>query len=403
MKLGIIRERKSPPDNRTPLTPLQCRELREFFGFDVVVEASPNRCFSNEEYAAEGVPVVDDVADCDVLLGVKEVPVANLIAEKTYFFFSHTIKRQPHNRKLLRAVLEKEIRLIDYETIVDDDGRRLIAFGYYAGVVGAHNGLWAWGERTGDFHLPRMKDCRDYDEVLKFYKKLRLPPLRIVLTGHGRVGQGCLKVLNDLKIKQLTPKEFLEKDFDEPVFTHLGASDYARRKADGGFDKKEFYAHGDLYESAFAPFARRADLMMHGIFYDKKAPKFFTPEDMASPDFNLKVIADISCDLWPDGSLPPTVEATTIAEPLFGFDAKAGQKAPTPFGPGVVTMMTIDNLPNELPRDASQFFGKQFLENLLTKLLKPDTTTILDRATVARFGKLTERFAYLQDYVDGKE
>lgn len=400
MKLGIIRERKNPPDNRVALTPKQCRELQQFFGFDVHIERSPNRCFSDAEYAAEGLSLVDDVSDCDVLLGVKEVPVANLIAGKTYFFFSHTIKKQPYNRALLQTVLAREIRLIDYETITDDAGKRLIAFGFYAGVVGAHNGLWAWGERTGDFKLPRMKDCHDYEEVLGFYKKLRLPALKIVLTGAGRVAQGCLKVLHDLKIEQVSPADFLEKSFAGAVFTQLNAVDYARKKDGSAFDKKDFYAHGDRYESAFAPFAKRADLMMNGIFYDKKAPMFFTAEEMAGPDFNIKVIADISCDIMPNGSVPSTIEATTIAEPLFGFDPKTGAKT-DPFAAGAVTMMTIDNLPNELPRDASHFFGKQFLENLLTKLLAPKSTTILDRATIARYGKLTPGFAYLQDYVDG--
>lgn len=417
MKIGIIRERKNPPDNRTPLTPKQCRELQQFFGFEVQVERSPGRCFTDAEYEAEGLQLTDDVSGCDVLLGVKEVPVDHLIAGKTYFFFSHTIKKQPYNRPLLRAVLEKEIRLVDYETITDGAGKRLIAFGYYAGVVGAHNGLWAWGERlaagggrrtedggrrTADgFRLPRMKDCHDYEEVLGHYKKMRLPPIKIVLTGTGRVAQGCLKVLHDLKIRQVSPTDFLGTAFDGPVFTQLSAEHYARRKDGGAFEKARFYAHGDEFESAFAPFARLADLMMNGIFYDKNAPMFFTQNEMAQPDFRIKVIADISCDMAPHGSVPATIEATTIADPLFGFDPKTGGKT-VPFLPGSVTMMTVDNLPNELPRDASQFFGKQFLENLLTKLLAPKSTDILDRATIARFGKLTPNFDYLQDYVDGK-
>jgi saccharopine dehydrogenase (NAD+, L-lysine forming) len=397
MKFGIIREGKNPPDNRVALTPKQCRELQSFFGFEMAIQRSPNRCFSDAEYAAEGLNLTEDLSDCEVLLGVKEVPIEQLIPNKTYFFFSHTIKQQPYNRGLLQAILAKNIRIIDYEMLTNKAGQRLIAFGFYAGVVGAHNGFWTWAKRTGDFELPRMKDCHDYAEVLEIYKKTKLPALKIVLTGGGRVAQGALKVLHDLKIQQVSATDFLGKNYSEAVFTQLHAENYAARKNGTPFQKADFYKNGHDYASIFMPFAEKADIFLNGIFYDKAAPAFFSLKEMASPNFKIQVIADITCDIMPGSSVPATVRAATIADPVFGFDAKMNAEIAA-FSQNGVDMMTVDNLPNELPRDASKFFGRQFLENILPELIKP-SGTVIDRATIARDGKLTSHYDYLADFV----
>jgi alanine dehydrogenase len=398
VKIGIIREGKMPPDARAPLTPEQCAEAMVELPVRVVVQPSLVRCFKDEEYAAHGIYLQEDLSDCDVLLGIKEVPVEQLLAGKTYLFFSHTMKKQPHNRRLLQAVLEKNIRLIDYEALTDERGERLIAFGFYAGIVGAHNALWTWGRRTGQFSLPRLCESRDYAEMLEIYEKIKLPPLRIVLTGTGRVATGAAKNLRDMGIRQVTPQEFLENDFSEAVFTQIAAQDYVTHRDGRPFDKKHFYEHGDEYVSAFAPYYRRADIFINGIFYDKKAPAFFTVEEMQRPDFQVKVIADITCDIAPDSSVPSTIRASKIADPVYGFEPKNGLETP-PYQPGSIDVMAIDNLPSELPRDASAFFGRQLLEKILPELLKGRTSDAIRRGIIAENGLLTPVFEYLNDYV----
>ncbi len=401
LKIGLIREGKVPPDNRVPLTPAQCRCLMDRYEVDIVVEPSPIRAYTDEEYAAQGIPLRSDLSDRDILMGVKEVPIDQLIPEKTYFFFSHTIKKQPYNRPLLQAILRKRIRLIDYEVLTDESGKRVIAFGYFAGMAGAHNTIYALGKRTGLFELVRMKDCHDYEEVLRHYRKLQLPPVRIVLTGTGRVGTGAARVLRDMGIRQVSPEEFLEASFDEAVFTQIGAPWYVRHREGRSFDRQHFYTHPEEYESAFAPFTRVADVMIHGVYWNPRAPKFFTREDMRAADFRIRTIGDVTCDIAPNASIPCTLRPSTIAEPVYGYDPATNAEV-APFQPEYFDVMAVDNLPSELPRDASRAFGQQFIEHVFPELLKPHSA-MLERATIALDGRLGSHFTYLQDYVEGRE
>ncbi|MCC6279964.1 MAG: alanine dehydrogenase [Saprospiraceae bacterium] len=397
--IGIIREGKVPPDARTPLTPQQCARIKQEFSVNVLVEPSPIRCYTDAEYQAQGIELCSDLSHCDVLLGVKEVPVDQLIPGKTYLFFSHTIKKQHQNRHLLQVVLEKHIRLIDYEVLTDEAGDRLIAFGFYAGLVGAHNTLFTFGQRSGAFQLPRMCDCHDYAKVKETYASLQLPPLRIVLTGGGRVASGAIRNLHDMGIRQVSPRDFLHHDYNVPVFTQLFAQDYVQHRSGPKiFDKAHFYAHGDEYISRFAPFAHRADIFINGIFYDKKAPMFFTAAEMADARFTIQVIGDISCDIMPDSSVPVTLRASTIADPVFGIHRYTGQEC-APCQPDSIDVMAIDNLPSELPRDASGFFGNQLIDNILPELLHAQDSAVITRAVIAENGHLTERYAYLSDFV----
>jgi saccharopine dehydrogenase (NAD+, L-lysine forming) len=401
IKIGIIREGKVPPDARAPLTPEQCVVVKQKWPVELVVQPSPVRAFKDDEYTRAGIALQDDLSDCDILLGVKEVPVDQLIAEKTYLFFSHTIKKQPYNQPLLRAVLDKKIRLIDYEVLTDDAGDRLIAFGFYAGVVGAHNGIWAYGQKTGLFQLPRMCDSHDYAAVKAVYQHTQWPPMRVVLTGGGRVAAGALRSLHDMGFHAVSPRDFLKKDYDYPVFTQLFAQDYVlHRDGQSIFNKQHFYANGQEYRSTFAPYYRRADIFLNGIFYDPKAPAFFTLEEMKQPDFNIQVIADITCDIAPDASVPSTIRPSKIKDPVYGFDAQACCET-APFQPGTVDVMAIDNLPSELPRDASAFFGQQLIDNILSELLKGKESAAIMRGMIAQNGALTERYAYLEDYARG--
>lgn len=396
MKIGIIREGKIPPDSRAPLTPKQCAYLMQHFGVDIVVEPSPIRCYPDAEYAALGVPLSHDLSDCDALMGIKEVPIDQLIPHKTYMFFSHTIKEQPYNRKLLQAVLAKGIRLLDYEVMTDEQGRRLIAFGKFAGMVGAHNALWTWGQRTGAFALPRMKDCFDYEAAKECYHAIAWPAVKIVLTGTGRVGTGAAEVLHDMGILQVSPQEFLQNNFDEAVFTQLTPQDYAARADGQAFHTRDFYAHPEAYQSIFAPYTRTADIMINGIFWDKRAPAFFTADDMRQPDFRIRVIADITCDIAPVSSIPSTLRASTIADPVYGYDLRTGEEI-APFQPHGVDVMAIDNLPSEMPRDASSAFGEMFIHQVLPELLKPQSAMI-ERATIAENGELGAHFQHLRAY-----
>lgn len=396
--IGLIREGKVPPDSRVPLTPKQCAFIMRHFPVKILVEPSPIRCYKDAEYLAEGIEMSHDMTQCDVLMGVKEVPIDQLIPNKTYLFFSHTIKKQAYNRKLLQAVIAKNIRLLDYEVLTDDEHRRLIAFGKFAGMVGAHNGLYTYAKRTGLFDLPRMKDLHDYAEALDIYENLKLPSMNIVLTGTGRVAEGSAEVLRDMGMFQVSPEDYLGKSYTEAVFTQLDSRHYVQRKDRQPFHKQDFYEHPDQFESAFEPYTRVSDIFINGIFWNNSAPAFFTLADMRKPYFRIKVIADVTCDIAPASSVPSTLRASTIADPIYGYHPFTESECP-PFQPDSIDVMAIDNLPNELPRDASAFFGDQFIKNVLDPFLEGKDNPVIIRATITCDGALTEQFGYLEDYV----
>jgi len=402
MKIGIIREEKNPPDSRVPLTPTQCAYLIDKYNIDISVQRSPGRCYNDEEYREMGIRLVDDVSDCEILMGVKEVPIDSLIPHKTYFFFSHTIKEQPYNRKLLQAIVEKKIALIDYETLTNEHGGRLIAFGRFAGIVGAHNAIMTYGWRTKQYDLKRMKDCKDYAEAREHYQRLKLPAAKIVLTGNGRVANGAAEVLDHMNIRKVSPQEFLERSFDEMVYTQLAPSDYAERKDGSDFALQHFFGNPAEYQSTFAEYSKTADIMINGIYWDNEAPVFFTKEDMRQSDFSIQVIADVTCDIAPVSSIPSTLHASTIADPVFGYDVKTGAVT-KPHQSGIVDMMTVDNLPNEMPRDASESFGEQFINNVLSELLSAERSDgVIARARMTRNGDLCKKYEYLRGYLEGK-
>ena len=398
MKIGIIREEKNPPDSRVPLNPVQCRALMNEYPIEIVVAPSPTRCFKDDEFIAEGIKIQDDLGDCEVLMGVKEVPPSALIPDKIYFFFSHTIKEQPYNRNLLQTILKKNIQLIDYEVLTNDEGQRLIAFGVFAGMVGAHNGVMTYGRRMGSFDLPRMNSFFDYAAAKQAYGERQLPNFRTVLTGTGRVASGAAKVLEDMGVQKVPPKEYLNNDYENAVYTQLACQDYVSKKDGGAFENNEFYQHCSKFKSIFLPYACKSDLMINGIYWDNSAPAFFSLEEMCQSGFGIKVIADVTCDIAPVASIPATIKASTIADPIFGFDPITGKEC-LPHQPNVIDMMTIDNLPNELPRDASTSFGQQFSEHIISALMDKENSPIIQRASITMGKKLGPNFKYLTDYV----
>src|SRR5690606_34139035 len=402
MKFAIIKERKNPPDRRVVFSPEKLAEARERFPqAEFLVEKSDIRVFPDEAYSALGFKVLDDVSEADVLLGVKEVPIEHLIPNKKYFFFSHTIKKQPYNRKLLKSMLEKHIEMFDHETITKPSGARLIGFGRYAGLVGAYNGFRALGLRDGLFELPKVETLLDLNAVKVELDKITLPNIKILLTGTGKVAHGAQEILDHLKIKQVSDALYLTAEFTEPVYCVADVMEYNKRTDGKVGNRKQFYKDPSGYESNFMPYSKVTDYFIAGHFYGDGAPYFFTREDARHPDFKINLVADISCDI--DGPVASTIRPSTIAEPFYGYDPITEQE--TGFtDPNAITVMAVDNLPCELPRDASQGFGRMFVENVLPAFLNDDQHSILERAQITTSeGTLTERFKYLQSYVDASE
>ncbi|MEE3999571.1 NAD(P)-dependent oxidoreductase [Tenacibaculum sp. FZY0031] len=402
MKFGIIKERKNPPDRRVVFSPEKLQEFKQQFPqAEIVVESSDIRVFSDEAYKKAGFEVTNEISDCDVLLGVKEVPVDNLLPNKKYFFFSHTIKKQPYNRKLLKAMLEKNIEMFDHETIIQENGARLIGFGRYAGLVGAYNGFRALGIREELFTLPKVETLADLDAVKAALDKITLPNIKILLTGTGKVAKGAQEILDHLQIKQVSDALYLTSEFTEPVYCIADVMEYAKRKDGKVGDKFEFYKDPTGYESNFMAYAKQTDFFIAGHFYGDGAPYLFTREDAKHPEFRIKYVADISCDI--DGPVATTLRASTIADPIYGYNPETESEIDFK-DEKAITVMAVDNLPCELPKDASEGFGEMFLAHVIPAFYNDDKDGILARAKMTtNTGQLTERYAYLQEYVDGKE
>lgn len=395
IKIGLIREGKIPADNRVALTPAQCKWiLKNAPDVTVVAQSSPDRCFSDREYEAAGVEVRDEVSDCDILLGIKEVPVEKLIAGKTYLFFSHTRKKQPHNKKLLRTILDQRIRLIDYECLEHEDGQRIIGFGFFAGVVGAHNGMMAYGNRTGLYQLERVYKQRSFRELIHSYFGVRLPNVKIAVTGSGRVAHGILEVMNLMGIHEVEPDDYLNRRFSYPVYTQLKGADLYMHRQTGKYSREAFHHNPEQFVCKFLPYAAQTDILMNGVYWDKNVPRLFEKTDVNTDNFIIQTIADITDD--ENGSVPINAGDQTIEEPVYGIDRDTLQKVPA-YTKGAIDVMAVGNLPNELPRDASRYFGEQLIKFILDDLVKGGSPTI-DRATIALDGKLTETFSYLKDY-----
>ena len=402
IKVGVLRETKNPPDKRVPVTPSQVVKLTERFpNVEVFVQPGDIRCYNDEEYQYLDLNLKEDLSDCDILLGVKEVDPKTLIPNKTYIFFAHVTKKQPYNRGLLQEIIKKKIRLIDYECLTDNNDQRIVAFGRWAGIVGAYNGLRARGIRTDHFELKPAHQCKDMDEMFAGLKKIQLKKKKILITGGGRVAMGAMETLSQLNIREVTPDEFLNQEFDEAVLCRIDPENYVQHKGGMQFDLHHFFKHPEEYESTFKPYTKVTDIFVACHFWDTKSPKFITKEDYLDPDFKITVIADVSCDV--DGPIASTVKASSIAKPFFGYNPKTGKDEPPFINSQNITVMSVDNLPGELPRNASSDFGKNLMDKVYPSLFVSDNTGMIERATIAKDGKLTDRYTYLQDYLAGKE
>lgn len=394
LKIGLIKEGKTPGDNRVALTPLQCNWIQKNIqGCSITVQQSPHRCFADAEYAQAGIPLSDDLSHCDVLLGIKEVPIEMLIPGKTYLFFSHTRKKQPGNRKLMQALVQKEITLIDYECLEHEDGQRIIGFGFFAGVVGAHNGMMAYGSRTGSYKMGRVYKHKDYRELIHTYFGLKLPNIKIAVTGSGRVAHGILEIMNLMGVTEVEPDEYLERNFPYPVYVQLKGHELYTHKELKTYKREHFHENPDEYRSRFLPYTKGTDILMNGIFWDKNIPRLFEKENI-DDTFSIQTIADITDDA--NGSIPLNLGDNVMENPVYGVNRKTFEKT-APYLKDSIDIMAVGNLPNELPRDASLYFGEQLLKYVLPDLFG-GKSNILERATILHQGKLTEPFYYLQDY-----
>lgn len=403
MKIGIIKERKSPPDKRVVLSPEKCKELLQKFNeLEIVVERSDSRAFSDQMYADLGIRLVDNVDDCDVLLGVKEVPMDALIQNKKYFFFSHTIKKQSYNRDLLNVILEKNIQMFDHEVITNKEGQRLVAFGRYAGIVGAYNGFRTYGLKFDLFALPKVETLKSQQELIFELSgiKDKLQRIKILLTGSGRVGKGAKEMLDGMGMKEVSVDDYLNTVFSVPVYAQIDVLDYNKRKDGKTLNNQDFYTNASEYVSDFMRFAKVTDMYIAGHFFGDGAPYIFTRDDAKSPDFNIKVVADISCDI--DGPIASTIRPSIIAEPIYGYLPMSEQEVYFK-NENAIAVMAVDNLPCELPIDASEGFGNSFAEHVIPAFFNNDKDGVLERACMTKDGKLTKRFLYLQRFVDGKE
>lgn len=396
MKVGIIKEYKSPPDKRVVFSPEKCVEtLQKFPQVEFFIEKSDIRCFSDSEYLEMGLKVVTDLSNCDVLIGVKEVPIEKLIDNKKYFFFSHTIKKQPYNKKLLQQIIKKNIELFDHETIVDNNNNRLIGFGYYAGVIGAYNGLRAYGLKNHTFSVPKAIDLKDRQEFNSILKSLSIPDMKILLTGKGRVGSGTKEVLDFLKIKEVSAHDFINETYSESVYVNIDVLDYNYSDSIEN-TVSNFYNYPEKFRSTFSKFLSVSDIYFAGHYHNPKAPKLITLDDIKNPDFNVQVIADISCDI--DGPIASTIRPSTIENPTYGFHKEKLVECDF-LDENALAVMAVDNLPCELPRDSSEMFGEMFLKYVIPSFFNNDQENILKNSKITSEGSLTDRFSYLSDYI----
>ncbi|MEN9571386.1 MAG: hypothetical protein RL172_2617 [Bacteroidota bacterium] len=394
LQIGLIREGKKPADNRVAITPAQCRWLHKNFNtIKVVAQHSPNRCFTDKEYETAGVEVREDISDCDILLGIKEVPVDQLVPSKTYLFFSHTKKLQVYNQQLFKAIIDKKITLVDYECLVHEDGQRVLGFGFFAGIVGAHNGMMAYGKRSGAYQLNPVHECKDYRTLIHTYFGLKVPNIKVAVTGSGRVAHGVLEVMNLLGITEVEPDEYLERKFSYPVYVQLKGADLYTHTALKTYKRDHFHEHPDAYRSRFLPYTKCTDILMNGVYWAEHVPRLFETNDI-DDTFAIQTIADITDD--EHGSVPINLGDQSIDNPVYGVDRNTFTKT-APYLPGSIDVMAVGNLPNELPRDASQYFGEQLIKYVLEDLVKGNSP-IINRATIVKNGNITSPYEYMKTY-----
>ena len=405
--ISILREARVD-EKRTPFTPDQVKILiANFPNIKILVQPSKKRCFKDEEYSKAGAKLEEDIINSNIIFGIKEVDISKIIEGKTYLFFSHTSKVQNGNvqnsqdqsitykKNLLRKVLKKNVTLIDYENIRDKSKKayRYLGFGRFAGIVGCYNTLNLYLKLNKKKLLPRAFEINSYEKIKKLIAKQNFNKLKILQTGRGNVAKGSMEILKHANIKQISLKDYLDKKYDEPVYCNISIREHIERKDGKDFSHQDFTLNPHEYKSKVKNYLFDTDILITGHYWDPKYPKLFY-QDQINEFKNLKIIGDITCDI--NGAIPTTIRSTTIAKPYYSVDINSMKEID--LGNKGIAVMAVDNLPSELPNEASEEFGKNIISEVLPYLFKKDDGRI-SRATTASQGKFTSSFSYLKDFI----
>ena len=402
MRIALLKETKTPVDNRVALSPKQVAELnRRFPQHEIVVQSSGIRAFSDEEYRVEGCMVVDNVDDCDILFGIKEANIATLIPDKQYFFFGHIAKMQEYNRPLLQALMRKRITFCDYEYLVDDNNLRVAAFGWWAGVVGVYYTLLGYGLKHNLYTLPKPSLRSTLNQLLDDLKKVRLPIVKLFITGAGRVSQGAQYVLDNVGAKKISEEEYLSEDnVDQLTYCFADVDRLVVRKDGGAFSWGDFSKNPRAYQSDFWRLAKTTDILICAHYWEPDAPVYLSESDLRRSDLRINMIGDVTCDI--KGSVKSTVRPSTHSDPFYDYNPVTGKDESAFSSPKNISVMAVDTCPNALAMDTSAFFGEMLTRNVFEPLLKGEHSEIIDRSMILKDGRLTKRFDYLRDFSEGK-
>jgi len=406
--LSILREARID-ENRAPFSPTQISNLLDKFpNLRILVQPSKRRCFKDENYLKAGAQITDDLSSADIIFGVKEVEISTLIKNKTYLFFSHTNKVHQYigkvindkaiiyKKELLKEVIKKNITLIDYENLrdVSGEGYRYLGFGRFAGIIGTYNTLNLYLKLYGKQLLPRAFEVNHYEEVKKLINKQNFNKIKILLTGSGRASKGAIEMLKHANIKQVTLNDYLEKKYDEAIFCNISAKKHVAKKDGKTFSDQDYNLNPHEYNSKVKNYLFDTDMFIACHYWDSKFPKLFSPKQI-NEFKNLKIIGDITCDI--NGSVPTTIRSTSIAKPYYSINTDSMKEME--LGNKGIAIMAVDNLPSELPRDASEEFGSSVISEILPYLIDKDDGRI-NRATTASNGKFCSKFTYLNDFIN---
>jgi saccharopine dehydrogenase (NAD+, L-lysine-forming) len=433
-RIGIRREDKSQWERRVPLIPEDVAALQEEFGFEFVVQPSPIRIFPDAAYREAGVMVEEDLSSCPVIFALKEVPVELILPEKTYMFFSHTIKGQSYNMPMLRAMMERKCQLIDYERVVDEHNRRLIFFGQHAGMAGMTDTLWSFGQRLKIDGIAspfeRMKPAHAYPSIAGIKRAVAeigeeiagqglpesIAPLVIGFAGYGNVSQGAQSIIDSLPLVEITPADLARhgaaaltdsRKVYKVVFKEEDM--VAPRAAGERFELQDYYDHPDKYVSRFNDYTPQLSVLVNCIYWTPRYPRLVTRSFLrelfsSGQTPRLRVIGDISCDV--EGSIEATVKATLPDNPVYVYDPETGEARDGFAGRGPV-IMAVDILPSELPLDASQEFSavlRSFVPGIAAADYSGDFSSCdlpapIKRATILYHGELTPDYQFMSEFI----
>ncbi|MBE6336706.1 MAG: alanine dehydrogenase [Lentimicrobiaceae bacterium] len=400
MKIGLIKETKTPIDNRVALTPSQTKMLMECFpDSEIVAESSDVRAYTDDEYKSLGIQVVNDLSDCDVLFGIKEATIDSIIPNKHYFFFGHIAKMQEYNRPLIKAMLNKKITFSDYEYLVDGDGKRVCAFGWWAGVVGVYYTLRGYGLKYRLYELPKPDLRFTIKQLLDSLKSIELPKVKVLVTGAGRVSQGAQYVLNEIGANKIDENEYLSIDnVNALAYCVADVNRLVKRKDGKDFTWSDFSNNATEYESDFIKFAKKTDVLISAHFWAPDAPVYLGEDDLRRDDLRIKMIGDVTCDIM--GSIKSTVRSSTHDKPYFDYNPVTGKEEEAFSSDNNITVMAVDTCPNALALDASEYFGDMLIEHVFKPMLNDASkcNSVVENATIIRDGKLTPHYQYLEDF-----